>query len=72
MKFKHEVAPVGCEAHWQDGNHTGARDHAHWLHVVAAEFLILSVISELPWRAFATCSMNVIPKSNYNKEVAKL
>ena len=39
--------------------------------MVAAEFLILGVISELPWWAFATCSMNVIPKSDYNKEEIK-
>jgi hypothetical protein len=71
MKFKHVVPPIGCGAPWQDGNHPGASEHTHWLHSVAAEFLVLGILSELPHRAMVVCSLNVIPKSDYNAEDVK-
>ena len=71
MKFKHVVPPIGCGAPWQDGNHPGTSEHTHWLHSVAAEFLVLGILSELPHRAMVVCSLNVIPKSDYNAEDVK-
>jgi hypothetical protein len=66
LDFMGVVPPIGCGSPHRDGNHKGAQDHAFWLHSVAAEFLVLGVISETPHRPFAVCAMNVIPKGDYD------
>ena len=47
-------------------NHPGATEHAKWLHEVFAEFLVLGVVSEVPYRPKVVNPMNVIPKGDYD------
>jgi hypothetical protein len=70
FNFKRPPAPTGCGAKWKHHNHVGARQHADYLVQVWAEYIVLGIVSELSHIPASLGRLNVIPKGDYDPDVA--
>ena len=72
FKFTRPPAPVGCGVTPKDFNHIGATQHKRYLLDVWAEYIVLGMVSKLPFVPASLGKLNVIPKGDFNPDDPKL